>query len=278
MSIIQEINHLVKQAAVDPKEQEIVDNYLRDYGDPWGRNHEYVKSMARNVFAARKNLYGKPVNYYARYADPKQVATDNREISDIKARSAPARRAYAQKQQDMGFLRRGEMRLAQSGRSPGFGQVRRAQPYGTQTISRNAPVSQVASSDIQPYKAWEDPRWLAEKGMNQPTAPSASRWLAYKNAPSTKMMQNASRRLTADDAYAEIMRRRPGMDPAQARRLAPMVAKNYRTDANGNWVAIGNRPARTNASIASSFRRGFGAAPSNAVTAGMGSRATPAGA
>lgn len=61
-------------------------------------------------------------------------------------------------------------------------------------------------------------------------------WQGWQNAKSTQMMANMNRRLTESDAYNEILRRRPGIDPRRAKLLAPMVAKNYRVNANGEWV------------------------------------------
>lgn len=82
------------------------------------------------------------------------------------------------------------------------------------------------------------------KSDGKPSGPFRN-WQGWQNAKSTQMMANMNRRITESDAYNEILRRRPGIDPQRAKLLAPMVAKNYRIDANGKWVNMfgsgGNR-------------------------------------
>ena len=112
---------------------------------------------------------------------------------------------------------------------------RAAMPHNGYVTSRNAPVSWENDKTIHPSR-------------------NELAWKNYASQKSTRMLANMNKTLTSDDAYAEIMRRKPGMNPAQARRLAGMVAKNYRLDAHGNWVAKWGRPARTNSMIAKAFR------------------------
>lgn len=84
------------------------------------------------------------------------------------------------------------------------------------------------------------------------------------SAPSTKMMANMNRQLTEADAYKEIMRRRPGMSQSKAMALAPLVAKNYRIDANGHWVA---KSRMANSNIASAVRGRAGTSVAGAPAA-----------
>ena len=103
-----------------------------------------------------------------------------------------------------------------------------------QTAKPKAPVSQPA-------------RWSNGQMKNPYTKAQIAQ------APSTKMMENLNRQLTEEDADKESRRRRPGMDQQKARALAPLVAKNYRLDANVKWTA---RTAKTNQNIASTMRKG----------------------
>jgi len=103
-----------------------------------------------------------------------------------------------------------------------------------------------------PTLAGIKPKYYFDAHRNGSNASPDSRWQDYA---STKMMAGMNKSISVEDAYNEIMRRKPGMDQTKARRLAPMVAKNYRIDANGKWVARSSDPYSTNKSIAMNLRR-----------------------
>lgn len=200
------------------------------------------------------------IDYFKPYGNPSYD-----EITPSMARQG------IRKRQDLDFIRNGMKRNATYGRQLPSGTV--GSSYRTNYVqSKGAPVSTVANSQIKPYRAWEDPAWIAEQAKRQGVNPSkTTSGQLMAGTQSAQMQKNINTTLTPQMAYKEIMRRRPGMNPEQARRLSAMVAKNYKLDANGNYVAIGGNANRTNSMIANRFRAGY---PSSNM-AGSAPKQTP---